>query len=87
MEGLMEELTKDQLENLQIQKENEYRLAMDSLTTVELQDLEISKKIAQLQLDRKNLSAALIQGKHNIRRANSELRNIKTLIYKRLSGL
>lgn len=79
-------MSKDELENLQIAKENEYQLSMDSLATVEIQDIEIAKKIAQLQLDRKNLSTALVQGKHNLRRIASELRNIKTMIYKRLSG-
>lgn len=78
-------MTKDELENLQMSKENEYRLSMDSLTTVEIQDLEIAKKIAQLQLDRKNLGTALIQGKHNMRRVASELRDIKVMIWKRLS--
>lgn len=79
-------LTKDELEELQIQRENEYRLSMESLTTIELQDLEISKKISALQLDRKNLTAALIQGKYNIRRISSDLRSIKVYIYKRLRG-
>jgi hypothetical protein len=81
-----EEMTKDELEKLQIQKENEYQLSMQSLETIELQDLEIARKVAELQLSRKNLSAGLTQGKYNIRRIASELRNIKTYIYKRLRG-
>jgi len=82
----LDEMSKDQLEAVQIQKENEYRLSMDSLTTVELQDLELSKKYTEIQLERKNLAPAIVQGKHNLRRIASELRNIKTLIYRRLSG-
>jgi hypothetical protein len=82
----LDEMTKDQLEILQIQKENEYQLAMQSLETIELQDLDIAKSVAMLQLERKNLSAGLTQGKYNIRRIASELRNIKVYIYKRLRG-
>jgi phage FluMu protein gp41 len=83
----LNEMSKDELESLQVTKENEYQLSMQSLTTVELQDNEIARKITELQLERKSLAAALIQGKHNLRRVASELRNIKTFIYKRLGGL
>ena len=82
----LDEMSKDQLEAVQIQKENEYRLSMDSLITVELQDLELSKKYTEIQLERKNLAPAIAKGKHNLRRIVSELRNIKTFIYRRLSG-
>jgi hypothetical protein len=83
----LDKLTKDELENLQIVKENEYQLNMESLTMVELQDLELAKKVAELQLQRKCLGSALIQGKHNLRRVSSELRNIKVMIYRRLGGM
>lgn len=84
---LITEMSKDELENLQVAKENEYQLCMDSLATVELQDLDYSRQVAELQLKRKQLGSALIQAKHNLRRVASELRNIKTLIYKRLGGM
>ncbi len=83
----LDDMSKDELEVLQCQKENEYQLSMQSLTTVELQDNELARKITELQLERKSLAAALIQGKHNLRRVASELRNIKTMIYRRLQGL
>ena len=79
-------MSKDELENLQVQKEEELRLAMDSLNTVEVRDIELSKKIVELQLDRKNLATAITQGKHNLRRIASELRSIKPLIFRRLRG-
>lgn len=82
----LNELTKDELEKLQIEKENEYQLAMKSLEMVEVQDLDLAKKVAELQLSRKNLSTALVQGKYTVRRISSELRNIKTYIFKRLRG-
>lgn len=80
-------MTKDQLEQIQVTKETEYQLAMDNLSTVEIEDARLAKEIAERQLARKNLATALIQGKHNLRRIASELRNIKTMIYRRLSGL
>ena len=83
----MDNLTKDQLEDLQMKKENEYRLAMDSLATVEIQDTELAHKIAEIQLERKNLAIALIQGKHNLRRIASELRCAKTMLFRRIGGM
>lgn len=80
----LDEMDKESLEVLQNQKEAEYRLSLDALEKVELQDLDISKKIAELQLSRKNLGTALTQGKYAVRRISSELRSIKTYIYKRL---
>jgi len=83
----LENISKDELEKMQIAKENEYQLSMESLSVVEVTDAELSRKIATLQLERKNLSVAMIQGKFNLRRVASELRNIKTMIYRRLGGL
>ena len=80
-------MSKDELERLQVAKETEYQLAMDSLATVEIEDAKLAREIAEKQLSRKNLATALIQGKHNLRRIASELRNIKTMIYRRLGGL
>ena len=82
----LEKMSKDELEVLQIAKEQEYQLSLQNLEKVELMDLDLAKKVAELQLQRKNLSTALTQGGYNIRRINSELRNIKTYIYKRLRG-
>ena len=78
---------KAELENLQVCKEEELQLAMKSLCTVELRDNELATEVAKIQLDRKTLANAIIQAKSNLRRCASELRNIKTMIYKRLSGL
>ena len=84
---LLDEMTKDELENIQVQKETEYQLSIQSLTTVELRDNELAIEVAKIQLDRKTLANAIIQAKSNMRRCASELRNIKTMIYKRLAGL
>ena len=80
-------MSKEELENLQVATETAYQLSMDNLATVEIQDIELARKIAEIQLQRKNLAVALTQGKYNLRRTASELRNIKTMIYKRLAGL
>lgn len=79
-------MNKDQLEALQVQKEAEYQMAMESLSQVELRDVDLSRQITEIQLERRRLATAMIQGKFNLRRVSSELRVIKTLIYKRLSG-
>ena len=79
------DLTKDQLEDMQGEKETELRLSMDALNVVELRDIELARQIAIIQLDRKNLAAALTQAKYTLRRISSELRSIKCLIFKRLS--
>ena len=81
---ILDEMTKDALEVLQTEKEDEYRKALTALEAVELEDLAIAKQIAELSLHRKNLSTALVQGKYSVRRIASEMRSIKVFIYKRL---
>ena len=82
----IDKLTLPELEKLQQEKEVETQLALDNLNTVELQDLDIAKKITELQLSRRTLATALTQAKYNLRRVSSELRAIKPMIYKRLRG-
>lgn len=82
----MEHLTKEQLENLQVEKEKEYQETMNLLTKVELEEIDIAKQIIQLQLKRKELQSAIKKASHRIKVLNSELRNIKILLYKRLRG-
>ena len=78
-------LSKDELEKMQMAKEQEYQLSMQNLSTVELQDLELSRKVAELQLQRKSFAVAITQGKYNLRRCASELRVLKTQIWQKLS--
>jgi len=82
----LDEMTKENLEVLQNQKENEYRLSLEALELVELQDLDLAKKVAEIQLSRKNLGTAITQGRYAVRRISSELRSIKTYLFKRLRG-
>jgi len=82
----LDNTTLQELEKLESEKNNEHRLAMSCLETVELQDNDLARKVAEIQLQRKNLSPALIQGKYNARRLSSELKTIKSYIYKRLRG-
>jgi len=77
-------LNKDELEALQIVKETERQLAEDNLSQVELRDCELSRKATEIRLERQNLSPALIQGKHNIRRIISELKVIQIRIWQEL---
>ena len=79
-------MQKDELEKLQIAKEDDYQKALSVLEDLEIMDLDLAKKVAEIQLSRKNLSPGITQGKYNVRRISSELRNIKTYIYKRLRG-
>jgi len=83
----IDKMTKDQLESAQVIKELELQNAIGSLATVEEEDNRLAIEVAKLQLKRKELGSAMIQGKSNVRRVSSELRNLKTMIYKRLGGL
>lgn len=83
----IDKLSKSELEAQQVIHELELQQATADLATVEIRDNELATKVAELQLERKRLGSALIQGKANLRRVSSVLRNIKTMIYKRLSGL
>lgn len=82
----LENLTKDQLEKLQVEKEQEYQEIINALTQVELEEIEIAKQILQLQLKRKELQSAIKKATHRVKVLSSELRNIKVLIYQRLRG-
>ena len=83
----IDQLSKAELEAEQVVKELELQQATADLATVEIKDNELATKVAELQLERKRLGAALIQGKSNLRRVASELRNIKTMIFQRIGGL
>jgi hypothetical protein len=82
----LDTMTRSELEVLELQKRNEYQLALDALETIELQDLDIAKKLAELQMSRKNLSTGLTQGKYAVRRIALELKNINTYLWKRRQG-
>lgn len=79
-------MTKDDLEATQVEKEKEYQDLISSLETIELKEIEISQKIAELQVEKKKLSSSLLKGRHALRTVASEMRVIKTYIYKRLRG-
>ena len=82
----LDTMNKSDLESLQVAKEKEYQQALIDLSHVEVRYSELSREIAEKQLAKKVLEPGLIQGKFNLRRIGSELRNIKTYIYKRLGG-
>ena len=83
----IDQIIKSELETKQVVKELELQEATATLATVEIRDNELATQVAELQLERKRLGAAMIQGKSNLRRVASELRNLKTMIFKRIGGL
>lgn len=89
----MEHLSKRELEDLQVKKEAEYREAMHALSVVEIEDhgldksiIELRRQILDLQIKRKELADTITKAKYNLRLISSTLRDVKTLIYQRLSG-
>lgn len=80
-------MTKAELEKQQVIKELELQEATANLATVEMEDNNLATQIAELQLKRKRLGNAIIQGKSNLRRVASELRNLKTLLFQRIGGM
>ena len=83
----LDEMTPEEIETEQVCKETEYQLAMESLFQVETKDNQISRDITELQLERKRLADSLIKAKYNLRRIASELRNLKTMFFKKKAGL
>jgi hypothetical protein len=83
----LSEMTPEEIESEQVLKETEYQLAMQSLFEVETKDNQISRDITELQLERKRLADSLIKAKYNLRRIASELRNLKTMFFKKKAGL
>lgn len=89
----MDNLSKRELEDLQVKKEAEYRAAMHDLSVVEIEDnkldrqiIELRRQILDLQIKRKELADKINKGKYLLRTINSEKSDIKTLIYQRLAG-
>lgn len=89
----MDNLSKRELEDLQVKKEAEYRESMKALSVVEIEDhqldkqiIELRRQILDLQIKRKELADAITKAKYNLRLISSTLRDIKVLIYQRLSG-
>ena len=82
-----DKMSKHELEAQQVIKELELQDATGNLAVVETEENNLGVQIAELQLKKKKLGNALIQGKANLRRISSELRIIKSMIYKRLAGL
>jgi hypothetical protein len=82
-----DKMSKQELEAQQVIKELELQDATGNLAVVETEENNLGVQIAELQLKKKKLGNALIQGKANLRRISSELRIIKSMIYKRLAGL
>lgn len=80
-------MSKADLESEQVKKELEYQNAVETLALVEIEDNELALQIAELQVKRKRLATALTQGTSNVRRVNSELRNLKTMLFKRIGGM
>ena len=83
---MYENMTKDELEQEQINLENEYKKILDALEKIELEEIDISRKMTELQLQKRNLSSALLKGRHSLRSIASDMRIIKTHIYRRLRG-
>lgn len=83
----LNEMSKAELEAAQVVGELEYQAAVEALATVEIEDNELALQIAELQVKRKRLAAALTQGASNVRRVNSQLRNLRTMLFKRIGGL
>lgn len=75
------EMGTDQLSNEIVVKEKELRVAQESLSVVETQDLEYSKQIAEIALKRKNLAVGIVQAKHNVKKIHSELRELERLFW------
>lgn len=83
----LNEMSKAELEAAQVVGELEYQAAVEALATVEIEDNELALQIAELQVKRKRLATAITQGTSNLRRVNSTLRNLKTMLFKRIGGL
>jgi len=62
-----ENLTASQIDNLRVEKEKELLHSQDNLSKLEIEDLELAKKIVLLQVERKGLQQSISKGKQIVR--------------------
>ena len=62
-----ENLTASQIDNLRVEKEKELLQSQDNLSKLEIEDLELAKKIVLLQVERKGLQQSISKGKQIVR--------------------
>ncbi len=70
------EMTASQIDNLKVTKEKELQKAQQDLHTVELQELEVGKKIVVLQAERKDYQIAQSKARQIVRTLNLDIKII-----------
>ena len=83
----LDEMSKDQLELLQIATEERYQVAVHNTAVARIADNQCGLRAAKITVERKELADAIIKGAEIEKSTMSELRNIKSMIYRKLQGL
>jgi putative heme iron utilization protein len=60
-------MTASEIDNLKVEKEKEYKAALETLHEVEIKELEIAKDIVGLQSMRKEYQIAASKARHTVR--------------------
>jgi hypothetical protein len=67
-------MTATEIDNLKCDTERKLKVAQAALSEVELQELELSKSICELQLRRKGLQIAISKAKHIVRQLSLDIK-------------
>lgn len=66
-----------------VEKEKELQIAQQNLSTVEIAEMELGKKILIFQVDRKDLQIAISKAKQNVRSLTLEVKMLVSLFWRK----
>ncbi len=75
-------MTADQIDNLKVEKEKELQKAQQDLSTVEIEELTLGRKILVLQADRKDLQILISKAKQNVRTLTLDIKILVSCFWK-----
>ncbi len=79
-------MTSDQIDLLKVEKEKELQKAQAQLHVVEIEELELAKKIVDLQSERKTLQIAISKGKQSVRTLTLDIRILVSQFWRTKNG-
>ncbi len=75
-------MTATEIDNVKVEKEKEYQSALNTLHEVELKELEIAKRIVDLQSQRKDYQIAKEKARHIVRTLAIDVKILTSLFWR-----
>lgn len=79
-------MTSDEIDCCKVEKEKELQKAQAALSTVEIAEMELGKKILGFQAERKDLQIAISKAKQNVRSLTLEIKILVSQFWRTKNG-